>query len=103
MAEYPMTVLKGTLFFWVETGVEGVYALQDERFITPPPKERWSYEGLCPLRTGDSLKAFNHDKTVYWEGTVRLDKKGDPVGMNKAVWNFMFSQELQGELVRGVT
>jgi hypothetical protein len=94
-------MISGTLFFWTETGVErGMYALQDERFITPPPKERWSYEGLYPLKTGDRLKAFNPDKTIYWEGTVRLDKKGDPVGVDMVVWNSMFIGELRGEIVR---
>jgi hypothetical protein len=98
-AEAPL-VIKGTLFFWTETGIPGVYALQDERFISPPPKERWSYEGLFPLKTGDRLKVFNPDKTVYWEGTVELDDAGNPIGIDRVFWNFMFKQELQGEVAR---
>lgn len=92
---------KGTLFFWTDRDIPGVYALQDERFISPPPKERWTFEGLYPLKTGDYLRAFNPDKTVYWEGIVSLDAAGNAVGVNAVAWNFMFRQELQGEVTRG--
>ena len=43
---------------------------------------------------------FNPDKTVYWEGTVELDDAGNPIGIDRVFWNFMFKQELQGEVAR---
>jgi hypothetical protein len=103
-----MSVIQGKLFLFCETGIQGAWAIQDERFISPPteewPHESWSYDGLVMLRTGDHLKAFNADGTVYWEGDVVLLKSGNPdwetSTASREVWGKMFIGEMRGEVTR---
>lgn len=102
-------IVRGVLFLWVETGINGGWAIQDERHIHPPteewPTESWSYEGLIVLMTGDRLKAFNEDGSVFWEGTVELDARGKvqyiQTQVSQEQWGKMFIGEMKGELTRG--
>lgn len=100
--------VRGTLFLWTGTGSRGCWAIQDERYIKPPtverPHEKWSYDGLIPISTGDRLKAFNDDGSVYWEGTVVLEAVGTvaygQTQVSKEQWGRMFIGEMCGELER---
>jgi len=125
-----METIKGTLFLWSETGTEGGYwALQDERFITPPVEgsdwkwPKWSYDGLKVLEDGDYLKILSPDGTTYWEGTINLKKHpvftesvpvedantglrlgmwihADQNGIDRHTWAVPFFKEYKGELTK---
>jgi hypothetical protein len=125
-----METIKGTLSLHSETGTEGGYwAIQDERFITPPvegsdwPYPHWSYDGLKYLEDGDSLKIFNPDGTIYWEGTISLKQHpvftesvgihdestgvnlgiwihADQNGIDRHTWALPFMKNYKGELTK---
>jgi hypothetical protein len=115
-----LIVIRGTLFLWSETGTEGGYwALQDERFISPPtedwPHESWSYDGLMVLKDGDHLKIFAPDGSIYWEGYIQLKHypvftedannfwiHADQSGIDRQFWATPFFKAYKGELVRGI-
>jgi hypothetical protein len=69
-----MSIIKGVLHLYSETGTEGGYwAIQDERHIEiVDDYERWDYKGLHCLKNGDRLKIFSPEGTIYWEGEINL-------------------------------
>jgi hypothetical protein len=112
--------IKGILFFYQEQGGGVGWAIQDERYIKPPTQDRsreeWSYEGLIYLQTGDCIRAFNKDGSVYWQGRIKL-KQCKPVYSDspwgpfkkpfmrrylpsRQQWGEMFIGKLRGELTR---
>jgi hypothetical protein len=66
-----MRRITGILHVFAETGTEGgSWAIQDEGFIVG---DRWSYEGLHVLKSGDKLTVYGDvPGEVLWKGTVTL-------------------------------
>jgi len=124
------TLIRGTLHLYSETGTEGGYwAIQDERFITPPtadwPHESWSYDGLHCLDDGDHLKVFDPEGNIYWEGRIQLKKHpvfteavdvhdestganlgiwihADQAGIDRKFWATPFFKGYRAELIKGL-
>ena len=75
--------------------------------------ERWDYEGLHILHTGDSLKIYSKDKSekVIWDGEINLQEyppfeedvfgfwiHSDQVGEKREKWAEPFFKEYPAEL-----
>ncbi|VVC06104.1 Uncharacterised protein [uncultured archaeon] len=108
----------GILHLFSETGTEGGWwAIQDISHIhqdsSIPGGFRWDYEGLHIIKSGDFLKIFNPDGTIYWKGTIELqpydefthDANGlwihcDPKNVDKNFWYKAFFDQYNGELIR---
>jgi len=59
---------EGLLFGWFETGLEGVvWALQANH-----QNQRWDYEDLYVIETGDHLDIFNPKGENIWSDEVKL-------------------------------
>jgi hypothetical protein len=106
--------MKGVIFYWCETGLEGVLlSFQDEAYIDKTKEvEGWDYKGLHVLKTGDYLKIFKEDGSVSWEGEIAWDhivgigvwpdgRTGIQNGFTQEQWLDLFVDGAKAELIPG--
>lgn len=59
-------VLKGFLFDWFETGLEGIEWAFQEKILGAA-----GYEGLNILEDGDILTVYNEENNIIFKGTIK--------------------------------
>ncbi len=101
------TEIKGVCVWFCETGLDAVWAFQDNNYITRDSmgQEQWSYEGLHVLEEGDYLTIYHpaDPDEIVWEGLISkteplIDKPGSAnalnhpqnIGISLEKWNRFF-------------
>ncbi len=68
------TRIKGICVWFCETGLDAVWALQDNKYIirNSMGQEEWSYKGLHILEEGDYLVIYHpaDPDEILWEGLI---------------------------------
>jgi len=97
-------ITPGRLLFWSDTGTNGGYWAFAKDGMKGP-------KGLHVLKDGDWLTIFNPNRSVRWEGRIKLKFQppfqqsggglrihNDQVGVERQFWAEMFFNELKAEL-----